>query len=261
MNLTVPRHSLWQKILCPGSLNPAALDAVKIVALLSMLVDHTNTLFLAKPEPLLYALGRMAFPLFTLIWAMNVFNNTARLQQRANRLWGWACLTQPAFTLAFHHQMPWYALNILFVFASVTQLLALHYRLGSRGIFYGGLILAVLVIPLTPGSFGLPGLLLAGSLVLVFSPSAAGWHRAGSAGAFIALFCLNGMTHLISSPADTLLFATIPTFVFPALAVMLARDHVQKNVQRFMPRHFFYFAYAGHLLLAGMFLLWMPVRA
>ncbi|MNN11227.1 hypothetical protein HVX06_22130 (plasmid) [Enterobacter sp. RHB15-C17] len=113
MNLTAPCHSPWQKTLCPGSLNPAALDAAKIVALLSMLVDHTNTLFLAKPEPLLYALGRMAFPLFTLIWAMNVFSNPARLQPRANRLWGWACLTQPAFILAFHHHIPWYALNIL----------------------------------------------------------------------------------------------------------------------------------------------------
>lgn len=261
MNLTVPNNSPWQKTLCPGSLNPAALDAVKIVALLSMLVDHTNTLFLAKPEPLLYALGRMAFPLFTLIWAMNVFNNPARLQQRANRLWGWACLTQPAFTLAFHHQMPSYALNILFVFAGVTQLLALHYRLGSSGIFYGGIILAVLVIPLTPGSYGLLGLLLAASLVLVFSPSAPGWRHAGTAVAVIALFCLNGMTHLISSPVDTLLFATIPTLVFPAVIVMLARDHVPDNIQRFMPRHFFYFAYAGHLLLAGMLLLWMPVRA
>lgn len=261
MNLIVPRHLPQQKALCLENLSPAALDAVKIMALLSMLVDHTNTLFLAKPEPMLYALGRMAFPLFTLIWAMNVFNNPARLQQRANRLWGWACLTQPAFTLAFHHQMPWYALNILFVFASVTQLLALHYRLGSRGIFYGGIILAVLVIPLTPGSYGLPGLLLAASLVLMFSPAAAGWRRAGSVAAILALFCLNGMMHLISSPADTLLFATIPTFVFPALAVMLARDHVPDNIQRFMPRHFFYFAYAGHLLLTGMLLLWMPVRA
>lgn len=261
MNLPVPRHLPRQKGLYRDSLNPAALDAVKIVALLSMLVDHTNTLFLAKPEPLLYALGRMAFPLFTFIWAMNVFNNPARLQQRANRLWGWACLTQPAFTLAFHHQMPWYALNILFVFASVTQLFALHYRLGSRGIFFGGIILAVLVIPLTPGSYGLPGLLLAASLVLMFSPAAAGWRRAGAVAAILALFCLNGITYLMSSPVETLLFATVPTLVFPAVVVMLARDHVPDNIQRFMPRHFFYFAYAGHLLLAGMLLLWMPARA
>lgn len=261
MNLTVPRHLPQRKALCLDNLSPAALDAVKIMALLSMLVDHTNTLFLAKPEPMLYALGRMAFPLFTFIWAMNVFNNPGRLQYRANRLWGWALLTQPAFTLAFHHQMPWYALNILFVFASVTQLLALYYRLGSRGIFYGGIILAALVIPLTPGSYGLPGLLLAASLVLMFSPAAAGWRRAGSIAAVTALFSLNGMTHLISSPVDTLLFATVPTLAFPAVVVVLARDHVPDNIQRFMPRHFFYFAYAGHLLLAGMLLLWMPVRA
>lgn len=108
--------------------------------------------------------------------------------------------SQPAFILAFHHQMPWYALNILFVFASVTQLLALHYRLGNRGIFFGGIIPAVIVI------------LLAGSLVVVFSPS---------------------------SPVDTLLITMIPTLVFPAVVVMLVRDHVSDKVQRFMPRHFF----------------------
>lgn len=64
--------------------------------------------------------------------------------------------------------------------------------------------------------------------------------------------------HAVSGETGT---SAVPTLVFPAVVVMLARDLVPDNIQRFMPRHFFYFAYAGHLLLAGMLLLWMPARA
>nr|WP_318380872.1 TraX family protein [uncultured Enterobacter sp.] len=65
-----------------------------------MLVDHINTLFLHPPAPELYALGRTAFPLFVLVWAINAGQRPERLQRRANRLWGWALLTQPVFVFA-----------------------------------------------------------------------------------------------------------------------------------------------------------------
>ncbi|EBP5695881.1 conjugal transfer protein TraX, partial [Salmonella enterica] len=98
-------HKINSIPLFPDALNPAALDLVKLAALIAMFVDHANTLFLVRPEPLLYAFGRMAFPLFTLIWAMNVQRAPERLQKRANRLWVWAFITQPLFFLAFqHHQ-------------------------------------------------------------------------------------------------------------------------------------------------------------
>ena len=45
---------------------------------------------------------------------------------KENRLWMWAVVTQPVFSLAFVGHQPWWALNILFVFAVVTQLLALQ---------------------------------------------------------------------------------------------------------------------------------------
>ncbi|WP_391524562.1 TraX family protein [Enterobacter roggenkampii] len=35
-----------------------------------MIIDHTNTVFLSPAWPVMYALGRMAFPLFTLIWGL-----------------------------------------------------------------------------------------------------------------------------------------------------------------------------------------------
>lgn len=259
MILSIPERHLY---LFPARLSPAALDWVKVLALLAMFVDHMNTLFLNPLSPLMYALGRMAFPLFTLIWAMNVHGSPGRLQHRANRLWMWAMVTQPAFMLAFRHQLPVYALNILFVFAGVTQLLALHHRYGRKGLLTGLLLLAVLVIPLTPGSFGLPGLMLACSLAVASAPVSPVWRRSAGFLAVISLVCLNGIAHLIALPVETLLFATLPTLFLPVLAIKVVQQYTGDDGRRFMPRHFFYIAYAGHLLLAGVLLsVWMPVRA
>lgn len=65
-------------------LNPGAVDLVKLLAMLTMLLDHFNTLFLSPLRPELYALGRAAFPLFSLIWAINVNRKPERLQFQAN---------------------------------------------------------------------------------------------------------------------------------------------------------------------------------
>ena len=148
MNQSVP--GLLHHLQTPGQLSPAALDMVKLLALLAMLIDHINTVFMTPAQPVMYALGRMAFPLFTLIWAMNVRRAPERLQVRANRLWIWAIITQPVFSLVFAGHQPWWALNILFVFAGVTQLLALQYRFGRKGSLAGALLLAIMIWPLSP---------------------------------------------------------------------------------------------------------------
>lgn len=139
----------------PATLSPGVMDRVKAVSLLAMILDHINTIFLLPPRPELYAIGRMVFPLFLMIWAVNVRQQPGRLQHRANRLWVWAIITQPAFILAFPAAHPWYALNILFVFAGVTQLLALNHTYGHPGLFAGLFLLALLVNPLSLASYGL----------------------------------------------------------------------------------------------------------
>ncbi|HDR2863873.1 TPA: conjugal transfer protein TraX [Enterobacter asburiae] len=246
MNLSLP--VVLQRVHAAESLSPAALDMIKVLALCAMLIDHVNTLLLTPPEPLMYALGRMAFPLFTLIWAMNVQRTPERLQKRANRLWLWAVFTQPVFSLAFAGHQPWWALNILFVFAGVTQLLALQYRYGMKGLAAGVLLLGGMVWPLQPASYGLAGLLLAGGLVMVTGKTP-GVQRTGIVLSVLSLCCLNGVSHLLSLPADTLLFATLPTLLFPLVAVSLSTRFSPPGTARFMPRHFFYIAYAGHLLI------------
>ncbi|MDU7047114.1 MAG: TraX family protein [Enterobacter roggenkampii] len=191
--------------------SPAALDMVKLLALLAMIIDHTNTVFLSPAWPMMYALGRMAFPLFTLIWAMNVQRPPQRLQKRANRLWIWAIITQPVFSLAFLHHQPWWALNILFVFAGVTQLLALQYRHGRKGMFVGYLLLAIMIWPLQPASYGLAGITLAISMATVSGNEKPEVQRLAAITAVLSLICLNGLSHLLDMPAETLLLATLPT--------------------------------------------------
>ncbi len=77
MNHAFP--SLLHPLQTPRQISSAALDMVKVLALIAMLADHINTLFLMPPNPLLYAAGRMAFPLFTFMWAMNVQRRPERL--------------------------------------------------------------------------------------------------------------------------------------------------------------------------------------
>lgn len=246
MSHAVP--GLLRPLQTPGQISPAALDMVKVLALIAMLADHINTLFLTPSNLLLYAAGRMAFPLFTLIWAMNVQRTPERLQMRANRLWRWAVITQPVFSLAFAHHQPWWALNILFVFAGVTQLLALQYRFGKKGLMAGVLLLGVLVWPLSPASYGLAGVVLATGMVIATGGQTSAVQRSGVIVSGLSLCCLNGVSHLLSLPADTLLFATLPTLVFPIMAIYLSIQWCPEGCPRFMPRHFFYIAYAGHLL-------------
>lgn len=232
-------------------LSPGAIDIIKVVALIAMILDHTNTLFLRTPRPELYALGRTAFPLFTFIWALNVLQYPERLQHRANRLWTWALITQPVFFLAFHAQYPWYALNILFVFAGVTQLLALM-RQGKAGHRLIGLSVLVIMLPLlTPASYGLPGVLLVITSAIFLAPDGEKYRLYAGIFSVCSLVCLNGITHIATQPAETLLIAVLPTVLFPLAVITLAQNYVPECTRRFMPHRFFYFAYAGHLFLFG----------
>ncbi len=238
------------------TMSPGAIDLVKVFALTAMFLDHLNILFLDPPSAELYALGRMVFPVFVIIWARNLSHSPASLQTRATRMWMWALIAQPAFWLAFRHQQPWYALNILFVFAGVTQLVALGHRYGVTGTLTGILLLLILAFPLHPASYGVTGLVFSSAVVAVFSPfaQAATFRKIVMIIAAGALFCLNGITHLIARPLDTLVIAVLPGLVLPVMAVWLAVRLKPTGSSRFMPRRFFYHAYAGHLLLLALFL-------
>ncbi|WP_375138607.1 TraX family protein, partial [Enterobacter sp. SECR19-1250] len=49
---------IWRYSYCPVFQEATS---VKLLALLAMIIDHTNTVFLSPAWPMMYALGRMAF--------------------------------------------------------------------------------------------------------------------------------------------------------------------------------------------------------
>ncbi|EJG2388463.1 conjugal transfer protein TraX [Kluyvera ascorbata] len=174
-------------------LSPRALDTIKVCAFLAMLLDHFNTLFLTPARPEIYAIGRMAFPLFCLVWAINVLRKPEKLQLNANKLWIWAVITQPIFYLAFHKHDPWYALNILFVFAAATQLLAWIAQYGKKGGVYAAILFLAILPLLTPASYGLQGLVLVIALVAWLSPGLPRMYVIPETLIVIALLSLNGV--------------------------------------------------------------------
>ncbi|NUL39712.1 TraX family protein [Kosakonia sacchari] len=249
--LSVTMNGLTSRIHHWLAISPGAADRLKLTALAAMLADHINTLLLTPARPELYALGRMAFPLFVLIWARNVMLRPERLQLRASRMWLWAVVTQPAFSLAFRGHDPWYALNILFVFAGVTQLLAWHHRYRLAGMAGGVLLLVLMAWPLSVASYGVPGLVLALSLAIFLHNSSFRQRQTAGAAAFIALLALNSQ-HLQEIPVTVVVLAILPTVLLPAAAVSAATSPAAGRENRFIPASFFYLAYVGHLLVIGL---------
>ncbi len=100
---------------------PGQTDLIKTVALLLMVADHISMLCGLDNDWLRLA-GRGAFPLFGLVWAMNLARHP-QIQQRAlNRLWIWAGVAQGGWILAgLRPDLG----NILFAFAVSGQALAM----------------------------------------------------------------------------------------------------------------------------------------
>ncbi|EMG2601528.1 type-F conjugative transfer system pilin acetylase TraX, partial [Escherichia coli] len=99
--------------------SPGQRDIIKTVALVLMVLDHINLIFQLKQEWMFLA-GRGAFPLFALVWGLNLSRHAHIRQPAINRLWGWGIIAQFAYYLA---GFPWYEGNILFAFAVAAQVL------------------------------------------------------------------------------------------------------------------------------------------
>ncbi|WP_247185392.1 TraX family protein, partial [Escherichia coli] len=57
----------------------------------------------------MFLAGRGAFPLFALVWGLNLSRHAHIRQPAINRLWGWGIIAQFAYYLA---GFPWYEGNI-----------------------------------------------------------------------------------------------------------------------------------------------------
>ncbi len=83
------RTDTWLQSLLVWS--PGQRDIIKTVALVLMVLDHINLIFQLKQEWMFLA-GRGAFPLFALVWGLNLSRHAHIRQVAINRLWGWGVL-------------------------------------------------------------------------------------------------------------------------------------------------------------------------
>ncbi|EDR9396381.1 type-F conjugative transfer system pilin acetylase TraX [Salmonella enterica subsp. enterica] len=148
------------------ALNTRQCDVLKLVAFAAMVLDHLNTAS-GLNDTLLQAIGRLAFPLFALVWGCNVVRRPVT-QTGLNRLWLMALLAQPGFWLAFRDTgVQWWQANILFTFAVMGQVVHFMQVPSSRTAFVSLLALSV-YIPVSGASYELRGLLLLLMCVLFF---------------------------------------------------------------------------------------------
>lgn len=99
----------------PTSVKTHRNDALKIIALLTMLIDHVGYLFF--PDEMLFrTIGRIAFPIFAYQIAIG-FQKTSSRKNYALRLFGFACLSQiPYFWFNPELIFEFHSLNIMFTF-------------------------------------------------------------------------------------------------------------------------------------------------
>ena len=95
------------------SISNGSLEALKWIGLLLMTGDHVNKYLLHEASPALYALGRMAMPLFGFVLMANLARpgalQTGVHLRMMKRLAVFALLATPAFI----HLRGWWPLNIL----------------------------------------------------------------------------------------------------------------------------------------------------
>ncbi|HEE9703645.1 TPA: type-F conjugative transfer system pilin acetylase TraX, partial [Escherichia coli] len=147
------RTDTWLQSLLVWS--PGQRDIIKTVALVLMVLDHANRI-LHLDQTWMFLAGRGAFPLFALVWGINLSCHAHIRQPAINRLWGWAVIAQFAYYVA---GFPWYEGNILFAFAVAAQMLT---WCETRSLWRtaAAILLMALWGPLSGTSYGIAGLLM-----------------------------------------------------------------------------------------------------
>ncbi|MGE0969610.1 type-F conjugative transfer system pilin acetylase TraX [Klebsiella sp. WOUb02] len=136
-----------QQILTP---TPGQTDMIKTVALVLMVIDHAGLLLVGDNE-VMRLLGRGCFPLFGLVWGMNLARHGDIRQSQLNSLWWWAVVAQGPFLLL---GFPWWQGNILFAFAVTGQAIR-WFSLRTRNDMLLAVALVVAWLPLSAASYGI----------------------------------------------------------------------------------------------------------
>ena len=216
--------------------SPGQRDIIKTVALVLMVLDHINLIFQLKQE-WMFLVGRGAFPLFALVWGLNLSRHAHIRQPAINRVWGWGIIAQFAYYLA---GFPWYEGNILFAFAVVAQVLTwCETRSGWRTA--AAILLMALWGPLSGTSYGIAGLLMLAVSHRLYRAE----DRAERLALVACLLAVIPALNLATSDA-----AAVAGLVMTVLTVGLV-SCAGKSLPRFWPGDFFPTFYACHLAVLG----------
>lgn len=214
---------------------PGQTDIIKTVALVLMVTDHTGLLLVGNNE-VMRLLGRGCFPLFGLVWGMNLARHHDIRQSQLNALWCWALLAQGSFILIGY---PWYMGNILFTFAVTGQAMR-WFSLRTRNDILLAIAIVVAWLPLSTDSYGLAGVfMLINSYRLCRATEPV--ERTGYA-------VLWAVMVLLMNPSDAV--QSVAGLAIAVLVVAVCAD-TGKQVKRFWPADFFALFYIVHLAVLG----------
>ncbi|HHH3840585.1 TPA: conjugal transfer pilus acetylase TraX, partial [Escherichia coli] len=228
------RTGTWLQSLLVWS--PGQRDIIKTVALVLMVLDHINLIFQLKQE-WMFLVGRGAFPLFALVWGLNLSRHVHIRQSAINRRWSWAVIAQFAYYLA---GFPWYEGNILFAFAVAAQVLTwCEMRTWWRSA--GTMLLLAVWLPLSGTSYGVAGLLMLAVSYRLYRAE----DRTERLVLVACLLAVIPALNLATSDA-----AAVAGLVMTVLTVGLV-SCAGKSLPRFWPGDFFPSFYVWHLAVLG----------
>jgi hypothetical protein len=221
------------------ALDGAPLDVVKLVAAAAMVSDHVNDILLDHDHLAMWYVGRVAFPLFCLAFALNL-RRGAPLAGYVARLTPFAIASQPLYRAAFHDGLDNILITLLLA-GIVAILLDARSRRVQHAVFAIGAA-AAFAAPWTAIStglcFGMAGLLLPAALKLTLAG-----RRDVAPWAALLYLGLNWF------PRDELLDSLVaPLFVLAVVAATLTLAQRLAGRPRFLPRYALYAFYPLHLL-------------
>ncbi len=216
-------------------------DFLKLIAILSMLVDHIGGAFF--PEVGIFRwIGRLAFPLFCYCLTVGLLY-TRDIKRYLGRLALFALLSQPFYILAFHPGDFWAQFTNWNIFFTLFLSLLAMYGWKERKWWLFALGLFVV----SWWNFDYSGIGI--QLMLVFYLC----RNRPKLGA--ALFCLMYLPSLwTGAPSDPLCLSlgglTVDWSFFAVFAALLIFPRTHTGLK--IPRWFFYVFYPAHLLAIGL---------
>lgn len=213
----------------PLVISNGSMEAIKWLALISMTLDHANRFLFQGEVYSFYCIGRIAMPLFAMIFAYNLSRPDAFSRglypEVIKRLLIFGLLATPAY-MAMRHLPQCWPLNILFSLAIATTILYLYQKGGIES------YLLALILLFFGGSFVEYN--WAGLFLCLF----AWWYfKTNTFVALLAFLASYWFLDNLNGNAWALL----------SLPLIIAASLVDLRIKRI--RHFFYFYYPIHLSL------------